>query len=109
MAGATGEGKETKKTGEKNALRARIRGELKKMPPERRTEASAQACARLTQQVVWQKAQSVLFYAPLTDELDVWPLLLSALAGGRTVALPRFDAEQKSYLACHIRDSANDL
>ncbi len=96
-------------TGEKNKLRARIREELKKMPPERRAAASVEACARLTQQEIWQKAQSVLFYAPLPGELDLWPLLMNALAAGKTVSLPRFDAEQKGYMACHIRNAAKDL
>ena len=96
-------------TGEKNTLRAQIREALKKMPPERRASASAEACARLMQQTVWQKAQSVLFYAPLPEELDVWPLLMTALAAGKTVSLPRFDAEQKNYVACHIKDAARDL
>ena len=95
-------------TGEKNILRARIREALKKMPPARRTAASVEACARLTQQAVWQKAQSVLFYAPLPEELDLWPLLMDALAAGKTVSLPRFDAEQKSYAACHIKDASRD-
>jgi 5-formyltetrahydrofolate cyclo-ligase len=109
MAGATGGDEETKMTGEKNALRARIRAALKKMTPERRATESVQACARLTQQAVWQKAQSVLFYAPLPGELDLWPLLMDALAAGKTVSLPRFEAEQKGYVACHIRDTAGDL
>jgi 5-formyltetrahydrofolate cyclo-ligase len=96
-------------TGEKNALRAQIRAGLKRMPLERRVAASVEACARLAEQAVWQKAQSILFYAPLPEELDVWPLLMTALAAGRTVSLPRFDAEQKNYVACHIRDAARDL
>ena len=96
-------------TDKKKTLRTQIREALKKMTPERRTAASVQACARLTQQKIWQKAQSVLFYAPLPEELDLWPLLMDALAAGKTVSLPRFDAEQKGYVACHIRDAADDL
>jgi 5-formyltetrahydrofolate cyclo-ligase len=93
----------------KTTLRTQIRAGLGKMTPTERAAASVEACARLREQVVWQKAKSVLFYAPLPEELDVWPLLLSALAGGRMVSLPRFDPEQKGYVACHIRDAANDL
>ena len=93
----------------KTMLRAQIRAGLKNMSPAERAAASVQACARLTEQAVWQKAESVLFYAPLAEELDVWPLLLNALAAGKTVSLPRFDAEQKGYVACHIRDAAGDL
>src|SRR5260221_6696143 len=61
------------------------------------------------QQTVWQKAQSILFYAPLPEELDVWPLLVNTLAAGKTISLPRFEAEQKGYVACHIRDAAGDV
>jgi len=46
------------------------------------------------------EGQSILVYAPLPEELDVWPLLMVALAAGKTVSLPRFDAEQKNYVAC---------
>ena len=58
---------------------------------------------------VWQTAQRVLFFAPLPEELDVWPLLSEALAGGKSVALPRFVAETKSYEACAIQDPERDL
>ena len=63
----------------KAALRRRVRAELNHMTPTRRTEASAQACALLQQQPIWLKAKSVLFFAPLADEPDLWPLLENAL------------------------------
>jgi 5-formyltetrahydrofolate cyclo-ligase len=57
----------------------------------------------------WEQTRSVLFYAPLAKELDVWPLLTAALADGKTVALPRFVKEANSYVACAINDPAEDL
>ena len=93
----------------KTALRAEMRAKLKSMTAAERAAASLQACALLEQQPVWQKAQSILFYAPLPEEPDVWQLLLDALAAGKTVLLPRFSPEQKGYVACHIKDAARDI
>ncbi len=94
---------------QKAALRAQVRGELKKMTPAERTAASLRACARLEEQSLWREAKSILFYAPLPDEVDLWQLLVDALAAGKTVLLPRFEPEHGHYVACHIRDAARDL
>ncbi len=79
------------------------------MTAAERVVASLQLCARLEQQPLWQKAQSILFYAPLPEEPDIWQLLLDALAAGKTVLLPRFSPEQKGYVACHIKDAVKDI
>jgi 5-formyltetrahydrofolate cyclo-ligase len=93
----------------KAALRAHVRLELQKLSSDERTVASARVCARLEQQAVWKQAHSILFYAPLPDEPDVWPLLAVGLSIGKTIALPRFVPEQNLYVACLIRDPARDL
>jgi 5-formyltetrahydrofolate cyclo-ligase len=93
----------------KAELRAKVVAELKKMTATERAAASLQACALLERQAVWRAAKAVLFYAPLPDELDIWRLLEDALAGGKTVALPRFDAEQKAYVACQILRADTDV
>ena len=105
----SGQQKSEKNQPAKQALRVEIRAKLKAMSEEERAAASLQACARLEQQPVWQKAKSVLFYAPLPGELDVWPLLLDAVTEGKTVLLPRFSREQKAYVACHIRNADEDI
>lgn len=38
-----------------------------------------------------------MFFAPLPDELDLWPSLEEALAEGKAVALPCFDADNQFY------------
>jgi 5-formyltetrahydrofolate cyclo-ligase len=85
----------------KTALRRRMRAVS--IEAERRAAASAAACALIEEQPVWQKAHSVLFYAPVPEELDIWPLVVRTLATGRTVCLPRFDPTAKRYVACQIR------
>jgi 5-formyltetrahydrofolate cyclo-ligase len=114
MAQATGSNQENSQmTGDhqaaKAALRTKMAAELKKLSPQARTEASGQLRALLGQKLVWRNAKSVLFYAPLADEPDVWPLLEEALAAGRTVALPRFHPEQAAYVACQINKAGTDL
>jgi 5-formyltetrahydrofolate cyclo-ligase len=93
----------------KAILRKEIRTRLKAMPPEQRAAASGRACALLEQQAVWKKAAVIFFYAPLPEELDIWPLLGDSLAAGKTVALPRFDSATQRYVACQIQDVAKDL
>jgi 5-formyltetrahydrofolate cyclo-ligase len=93
----------------KRILRKQVQAELERMAPEARAAASAQARAILTAQPLWQQAQSVLFFAPLPEELDVWPLLAEALSAGKQVALPRFVAETRSYIACQIENPETEV
>jgi 5-formyltetrahydrofolate cyclo-ligase len=93
----------------KQTLRNQVNLGLKRLGPGERAAASAQARTLLSVQALWQSAQSVLFFAPLPEELDVWPLLVEALAAGKKVGLPRFVAEDGIYEACQIQDPKSDL
>ncbi len=76
---------------------------------EARKEASARALALLERQKAWQSAGSVMLYAPVRGELDVWPLADSALRAGKALSLPRFDAETNRYIACQVKDLATEV
>jgi 5-formyltetrahydrofolate cyclo-ligase len=93
----------------KRALRQQVRAALGQLGPAERATASAEACARLAAKPLWQTAKWVLFYAPLPEELDLWPLLIEALAAGKHVVLPRFVAEARTYEVCPIKDLGRDL
>lgn len=93
---------------QKSSLRQQLRARLKRITSEQRITASAQACALLRKQALWRAAKSILFYAPIQNELNVSLLIPEALAKGKTVTLPRFDAQTGCYLACQIRDLARD-
>ena len=93
----------------KAALREVVGECLKALSAEERAAASAQARGLLVRQARWQRAQSILFFAPLAGELDVWPLLAVALEAGKSVALPRFERHTKTYTACQIRSPKTDL
>jgi 5-formyltetrahydrofolate cyclo-ligase len=93
----------------KSALRGLVRERLNPMSELARATASAQARALLATQMRWQSARTVLFYAPMPTELDVWPLVKEALACGKIAALPRFNSALETYVACRIQDPVEDI
>jgi 5-formyltetrahydrofolate cyclo-ligase len=93
----------------KTTLRQKLRERLKEIPAADRQIFSEQACALIEKQAVWQNAKSILFYAPLPDELDIWPLLGDALAERKMVVLPKFNSRENHYVGCEIADLENDL
>ena len=90
-------------------IRKHMRALLSAMSHSFRHEASKDATHLLVSQKLWKEAKSILIYAPLPEELDIWPLLTEALNGGKTVALPRYIAEKNMYAVCTIMDPALDL
>lgn len=93
----------------KSTLRTQIREALQKMSNAERAAASQQICSRLEGQELWRNARSILFYAPLPEEPDIWRLVTDSLAAGKDVLLPRFEAEHGHYSACLIRDPVRDV
>ena len=91
----------------KSDLRRKIRESLGKISPAVRAVESIELCERLQAQIA--SAHTILFFAPLPDELDVWPVLELSLALGTNCALPFFDAEKKSYGAKLLKNLATDI
>ncbi|MGA2801118.1 MAG: 5-formyltetrahydrofolate cyclo-ligase [Verrucomicrobiota bacterium] len=94
---------------QKAVLRKQMRGILQKISPAAREAASAQVRALLKEQSIWKNAASVLFFAPMSNEVDVWPLLEEALNTGKTAALPRFDSADQSYVACRVQNLRSEI
>jgi 5-formyltetrahydrofolate cyclo-ligase len=93
----------------KAILREQVRARLKTLPKDERATASARFRARLAQEKVFADAKTILLFAPMPDELDLWPLLNDLLSAGKTVALPRFDSTTNRYVACQIKNPARDV
>lgn len=93
--------------GQKDVLREQIRNALQKMSSAVRMAESIQLCDRLEPQL--QSARTILFFAPLPDEPDVWPLLEKLLPTKKTCALPAFDLTSQTYSARQVRDLMTDL
>jgi 5-formyltetrahydrofolate cyclo-ligase len=93
----------------KTRQRDEVRFRLKGISAAARTSSSVELCARLLEQKVWQQTKTVLLFAPLPDEPDIWPLLNEALAGNKTVALPSFVPGTMAYTIRRIQDPTRDL
>jgi 5-formyltetrahydrofolate cyclo-ligase len=91
----------------KTELRSQVRAALEKISPAVRAVESIGLCERLEAQL--QSARTILFFAPLPDELDVWPLLEKFLAAGKICALPSFDPASENYFARRLENLDTDI
>ena len=91
----------------KSALRQMIRAQLDKISLAVRAVESIELCDRLEPQL--RSAHTILFFAPLPDELDIWPLLEKFLAARKICALPFFDSGTQSYSARQVQNLTTDI
>ena len=98
---------ETDKKQFKAELRSQMRARLEKISPAVRAVESIDFGERLKTQI--PSAHTILFFAPMLDELDVWPVLELALALGTNCALPFFDEEKKHYVARQLMNLKTDI
>jgi len=98
---------ETDKKQFKAELRSQMRARLEKISPAVRAVESIDFGERLKTQI--PSAHTILFFAPMPNELDVWPVLELELALGTNCALPFFDAEKKSYIARQLMNLKTDI
>ena len=77
---------------------------LKNLPRKKRRTDSETLRARLKEQDFFRGARSVLFFAPLPDEVDLWPLLEETISSGKVVALPCFDADNQRYASRRVEN-----
>jgi len=95
-------------TQQKQELRRTVRKKAPAISLEERERLSELACAWLRDWDVWRNAKTVLLYAALPDEMDVWPLALDGIAQGKTVALPKFMPQTGAYAAYQIKNAKSD-
>jgi len=94
---------------QKKLVREQFCRKLREKPPVERAADSVALCERLVRSSIWEGTHTVLFYAPLANEPDIWPAFEFIIRQGLTVALPRMDAGAGGYTACVIRNPAQDL
>lgn len=82
---------------------------------DQRASAAERACAselivKLFKAVSgWESCRSILFFAPQSQEPDIWRLMGHALAAKKTVALPSYDSASGEYGAAVVRSLTSDL
>jgi 5-formyltetrahydrofolate cyclo-ligase len=91
----------------KAALRSHMRERLAQISVAVRAVESIDLCERLKAQIA--SARTILFFAPLPDELDIWPVLELSVALGTTCALPFHDTEKQIYGARLLNHLATDI
>ncbi len=91
----------------KSDLRRKILAALEKISPAVRAVESIELCDRLEPQL--RSAHAILFFAPMPEEPDIWPLLEKFLAAGKVCALPCYNSATKNYLARRVQDLAKDV
>lgn len=93
----------------KAQLRAQIRGVLRRITPSARAGASEKIRLILSAWPCWLRAETVLFYAPLPDEPDLWPLFEQGLQLGKRCALPAYKPDSDTYEPRLVRNPATEL
>jgi 5-formyltetrahydrofolate cyclo-ligase len=94
---------------EKSLVRQQVEAVLQQLSPEDRESQSRLLCALLEAQPFWGSARSIMAFAPMAGEADIWSAVLSALHQGKTIALPRYDRQNRQYGVFLVRDSENDI
>jgi 5-formyltetrahydrofolate cyclo-ligase len=90
-------------------LRSELRARWQSLSAGQRAAGAELLCRQVLAQDFWTRARIVLLFAPLPDEVNLWPLLEYALAGGKTVALPRLAVDKNCYAAAQVTDLQRDL
>ena len=93
----------------KAELRREIRTRLKELKPASASTDAASLVAQVTRLAEWKAARSVFLFVPMSGEPAVDVLLELALAAGKRVAVPAYEAETDSYLAREVKVSTEDL
>ena len=92
----------------KRGLRARILRERDATPAEDRATASASIAALLLAREDFASSKTVLLTLPFGSEWDTRALLRAALAGAKTVALPRVNLTTRMLDICAISRIEHD-
>ena len=93
----------------KARLRRELRSRLRAVPADVLAAAAGRMIARLVDRPEWSAARTVMLFAPMPEEPDVWPLADRVLKEGRMLALPRFDVARGEYQAAVVRNLAREV
>ena len=94
---------------EKAQAREEIARRLSQLGPEARREASARIRQLLVELPEFQRAETVMLFVSLPDEVYTLAILVDAMGAGKTVVLPKVDKRRKVMDARVLRDVEEDL
>ncbi|SEN40043.1 5-formyltetrahydrofolate cyclo-ligase [Lihuaxuella thermophila] len=91
---------------DKRSLRQRLLQVRNQLAPGYMSECSEQICRTLVQLPIFQEAESILFYMPFRNEVDVKPAMNAAWKQGKEVILPKAYPEDRSMRCFRVKDLA---
>lgn len=90
-------------TGDKKALRTRLRQQLRALDAETIHRRSLAAAEHLVATEAFHQARAMMLFLPLAHEADARPIALRAWQSGKTVTVPLVSYEQKHMIPVTIR------
>ncbi len=87
---------------DKSELRQMVKNRLGALSPTEIVQKSEQVRVQLFSMPVFKRAKTVMLYASTKGEVHTPPMIVDALNSGKTVLLPRMDADK--ILACKVSD-----
>lgn len=94
---------------EKAGLREEAARLIAALSEDERGEKSQAACERLGRVPEVRDANTILLYAPLPDELDVWPALRTLRDAGKRIVLPKCRPQERELICIEVADLKSDL
>ena len=94
---------------DKASFRGTVLKQLSKQPPDLRRSKSKAILEKLKRAPEFRKSKAVMFYVPLSEEVNTMPLLKETLEGGRCVTVPWVDKKQSLLVSVQIHDPESDL
>ncbi len=93
----------------KSELRQRLRKILAEISPETQESKSLRACHRLFEQPEYLRAEVIMVFLSLPNEIDTHALVLRAWQDRKRVLAPKVSWSQRRMLPVEIRSLTDDL
>lgn len=87
---------------EKRAARAVVRAGIARLSPAARALASARVCQRLMAMPEFLGARCVMLFAPMSEEVDLTPVMERLARSGRLACVPRMDWDARTMEPAQI-------
>lgn len=92
----------------KSEIREYYINKRRELPDEVKQEKDNKLCSNLLASATYRYAEVLLLYMPKADEVDIRPFAEGALKGGKRVAFPRCNPEDRS-MVFHFVSSLSEL
>ena len=88
----------------KNIIREKYKTLRREMEPSLKQKLDTMICDRFLALTSYRFADTLLMFAPLKDEIDIFPIVRDALRRGKTVAFPRCNGNDNTMTYYIVND-----